>query len=64
MKIDYIIPTLFRDTLDRAVNSINREGTDSKILICGEIKDGRGCGNRNNGLNKVRIDSDWIIFFC
>ena len=37
MKIDFIIPTLFRDTLDRAVASINREETDSKILICGEI---------------------------
>jgi len=62
MKIDYIIPTLYRDTLYRAIDSIHREETDSKILICGEIKDGRGCGNRNNGLNKVRADSDWIVF--
>ena len=62
MKIDYIIPTLYRDTLDRAVASIKQEATDHNILICGEIKDGRGVGNRNDGLNKIRIDSDWIIF--
>jgi len=61
MKIDFIIPTLFRDTLDRAVNSIKKENIDHNILIHGDVKDGRGCGNRNEGLKKV-IDSDWIIF--
>jgi glycosyltransferase involved in cell wall biosynthesis len=61
MKIDYIIPTLYRDTLNRAVSSIKQEGTEHNILICGDVLDGRGCGNRNKGLEKVN-DSEWIIF--
>jgi glycosyltransferase involved in cell wall biosynthesis len=61
MKIDYIIPTLYRDTLDRAIESIKKEKTDHNILIFGEVKDGRGVGNRNKGLEKIN-DSEWIIF--
>jgi len=61
MKIDYIIATLYRDTLDRAIKSITDEGTNHNIFAIGHIKDGRGCGNRNAGLSQVK-DSDWIIF--
>ena len=71
MKIDVIIPTIYRSTLDRAIKSIETEvpyrkevdGTDINlnILVEGDIKDGRGVGNRNSGLSKVK-DSDWIVF--
>jgi len=71
MKIDFIIPTMYRDTLGRAIKSIQTEvpyrksvdGTDISlnILIEGDVKDGRGIGNRNSGLSKVK-DSDWIVF--
>ena len=69
MKIEYIIPTLYRDTLDRAVASIKQEGTNHNILICGQRKPKDYVGNPsdavanvNEGLSKIRIDSDWIIF--
>ena len=61
MKIDFIIPTLYRDTLGRAISSIEKENIDHNLLICGKYKDGRGVKNRQAGLNKVK-DSDWIIF--
>ena len=69
MKIDYIIPTLYRDTLDRSVSSIKQEGTNHNILICGQRKPKDYVGNPsdavtnvNEGLSKIRIDSDWVIF--
>jgi glycosyltransferase involved in cell wall biosynthesis len=59
MKIDYIIPTLYRPTLARTIASIQREMVSDNLLICG-IKDCAG-DNRNEGLKKVK-DSDWIVF--
>ena len=71
MKIDFIVPTLYRDTLASAIESIDREvphrknvdGTDLNlnILVEGSVKDKTGIGNRNSGLSKVK-DSDWIVF--
>ena len=61
MKIDFIIPTLYRDTLGRAISSIEAENIDHNLLISGKFKDGSGVKNRNNSLEKVK-DSDWIIF--
>ena len=59
MKIDYIIPTLYRPTLSRTIASIQSEGDTHNLLICG-TKDSAG-ENRNECLKKVK-DSDWIIF--
>ncbi len=70
MKIDFIIPTIFRneDELNRAVSSIKEEGVDHNILLCGSKKPKDYIGNQNNavanineGLGKIRNDSDWII---
>ena len=68
MKIDFIIPTLYRDTLDRAVASIKQEGINHNILICGQRKPKGYVGNPsdavtnvNEGLSKIRIDSDWVM---
>tara|TARA_Y100001972_G_C7590521_1_gene296004 strand:- start:301 stop:846 length:546 start_codon:yes stop_codon:yes gene_type:complete len=62
MKIDFIIPTLYRDTLGRAISSIEEENIDHNLLITGKFKkDGRGVENRNNSLKKVK-GSEWIIF--
>ena len=71
MKIDFIIPTIFRneDELNRAVSSIKEEGVDHNILLCGSKKpkdyignQNDAVGNVNDGLGKIRNDSDWIIF--
>ena len=59
MKIDYIIPTLYRPTLSRTIASIQREGVNHNLLIYG-TEDCAG-DNRNEGLRKVS-DSDWIVF--
>jgi glycosyltransferase involved in cell wall biosynthesis len=59
MKIDYIIPTLYRTTLSRAIASVQRENTEHNLLVYG-TKDSAG-ENRNKGLSKVK-DSDWIVF--
>ena len=61
MKIDFIIPTLYRDTLGQAISSIEGENIDHNLLITGKFKDDRGIMNRNNSLKKVK-DSDWIVF--
>ena len=63
MKIDYIIPTLNRPSLQRTIQSIKEEETKysikANILIC----DTENCAakNRNKSLEKVK-DSDWILF--
>lgn len=59
MKIDYIIPTLYRPTLSRTIASIQKENVNHNLLIYG-TKESAGY-NRNEGLNKV-VDSDWIVF--
>mgnify|MGYP003636752440 CR=1 FL=1 len=59
MKIDYIIPTLYRPTLSRTIASIQRENTEHNLLVCG-TKDSAS-ENRNESLSKVK-DSDWIVF--
>jgi glycosyltransferase involved in cell wall biosynthesis len=59
MKIDYIIPTLYRDTLERAKNSIRKEDVDYNILTCGAGN--TAAENRNKCLSEVK-DSDWIVF--
>ncbi|MDA7669974.1 glycosyltransferase family 2 protein [Akkermansiaceae bacterium] len=59
MKIDYIIPTLYRPTLSRTIASVQREEVSHNLLIFG-TKDCAGY-NRNEGLKKAK-DSDWIVF--
>ena len=59
MKIDYIIPTLNRPTLDRTIDSIIDENIDHNILIC--ATENSAGGNRNKSLAKVK-NSDWIVF--
>jgi len=61
MKIDFIIPTLYRDTLVKAISSIEGENIDHNLLITGKFKDSTGVMNRNHSLKKVK-DSEWIIF--
>ena len=62
MKIDFIIPTLFRDTLKKSKKSIIDENLGSEntnIFINGS---GSSAGeNRNFGLQRVK-NSDWIVF--
>ena len=59
MKIDYIIPTLNRESLKRSIESIKQEKIDHNILIC-DTENSAG-GNRNKSLEKVK-NSEWIIF--
>lgn len=59
MKIDYIIPTLYRPTLSRTIASIQKENVEHNLLIFG-TEDSAGF-NRNKGLEKV-LDSDWVVF--
>ena len=59
MKIDYIIPTLNRPSLQRTIDSIKQENIDHNILIY-DSENSAG-GNRNKSLKKVK-NSDWIVF--
>ena len=59
MKIDYIIPTINRESLKRSIESIKQEEIDHNILIC-DSENSAG-GNRNKSLKKIK-DSDWIVF--
>ena len=59
MKIDYIIPTLNRPSLQRTIESIKKENIDHNILICDSEKSAGE--NRNKSLKKVK-DSEWIVF--
>ena len=57
MKIDFIIPTLYRDTLDRAVASIKQEGIDHNILICGQRKPKDYVGNPSDAVAKDLVNN-------
>jgi glycosyltransferase involved in cell wall biosynthesis len=59
MKIDIIIPTIGRSTLERAVSSAKHPDVNINTLICGT----ESCAgyNRNKCLEKV-TDSNWIVF--
>ena len=63
MKIDYIIPTINRPSLQRTIESIKREEINNwikpNILIC-DTENSAG-ENRNKSLEKVK-DSEWILF--
>ena len=59
MKIDYIIPTLYRPTLSRTIASIQSEEGEHNLYICGTKKSAGE--NRNECLRKVK-DSDWVVF--
>ena len=60
MKIDYIIPTIGRDSIEKTKDSINNENIDSNILICSTEKSAGE--NRNKCLEKIRTEGDWIVF--
>ena len=59
MKIDIIIPTLGRHTIERAIKSTIHKDIVTNILICGT----ESCAgyNRNKCLEKD-TGSDWIVF--
>lgn len=58
--MNYIIPTLNRPTLDRAIVSIIDEDTNANIII---NSDGASAGeNRNKALKRVSEEHEWIIF--
>ena len=59
MKIDIIIPTIGRSTIERAALSTLHPDINVNTLICGT----ESCAgfNRNKCLEKV-TDSDWIVF--
>ena len=59
MKIDYIIPTLYRPTLSRTIASIQSEGREHNLFICGTQKSAGE--NRNECLKQVKT-SDWVVF--
>lgn len=60
MNVSYIIPTLGRDTLGRAVSSIISQDKNANLIIEGN---GNSAGqNRNDALNKVPSTCNWIIF--
>ena len=63
MKIDYIIPTVNRPSLERTKKYIELERvtneTKPNLIICDKGK--CASSNRNLGLEQVK-DSDWIVF--
>lgn len=60
MKIGYIIPTLFRETLFTTINSIFKSDINANIFI----EHGNNVAeNRNSAIqNAIKNDCDWIIF--
>tara|TARA_R110001592_G_scaffold20489_17_gene83125 strand:- start:1049 stop:1543 length:495 start_codon:yes stop_codon:yes gene_type:complete len=59
MRVDYIIPTIYRETLDRTKKSIRQENVDYNIMTCGTGNS--ASQNRNKCLLEVK-ESDWIVF--
>jgi glycosyltransferase involved in cell wall biosynthesis len=53
----YIIPTIGRETLQRTIDSINREDPNSEKLIC---RGGTAGENRNKGLEQA--SGTWLFF--
>lgn len=65
MKVCYIIPSLFRDSLQQTINSIKQEDPNATIIICGNIvaNPTATAHNRNMALNAIKNeDFDWLVF--
>ncbi len=65
MKVAYIIPTLFRGSLQHTLDSIKSEDPDAFISICGTFSSNpkQTAINRNASLKSIRnMDFDWVIF--
>lgn len=58
--MNYIIPTLNRSSLKRAVNSILKNDTNANIII--NSSENSASSNRNEALKRIDIGLKWIIF--
>lgn len=65
MKIAYVIPSLFRESLNDTIASIKEEDTNASIFVVGNLVSDPSAtaNNRNLALKAIKGENyDWVVF--